>query len=429
MHLATPDISKLSIKRGANQAKRPSRRNIYIIVAIGLIAAALGLRATLFAPPIVVEIATVTTAYPSQQYTLLNATGYVVAQRKAAVSSKATGRLEWLGVTEGSVVKKGDVIARLENGDLKATLQQSSANVSGALAKMEEARAQQTAADAKLAEAQAEMIDAEAALKRANDLQAKGFVSASSTDTALARRDKASAALASAKASLNSSKAGISTAQASIAAANAGKLSSAVSLEYTLIRAPFDGVVVSKNANVGDIVTPFSSSVDAKGAVVNLADMSTLEIEADVSESSLYKIKPQQPCEIQLDALPDTRLRGEVSRIVPTVDRAKATILVKVRFLQPDSRVLPDMSAKVAFLSQAMPENRQKPVLAVRGDAVVDGAVYVVENNLAKRITVQLGEKLGELVEVKSGVKAGDRIVIKPDAKLKDGAEVKLVTP
>lgn len=427
--MATPDISKLSIKRGANQPVRGSRRNLYIIAAVVVVAGFIGLRATLFKPPVNVEIATVTTAYPSQQYTLLNATGYVVAQRKAAVSSKATGRLEWLGVTEGSVVKKGDVIARLENGDLKATLQQSSANVSGAVAKMQEAHAQQTAADAKLAEAKAEMIDAELALKRANDLQAKGFVSAASTDTALARRDKARAALASAEASLNSSKAGISTAQASIAAANAGKQSSAVSLDYTLIRAPFDGVVVSKNANVGDVVTPFSSSVDAKGAVVNLADMSTLEVEADVSESSLYKIKPKQPCEIQLDALPDTRLRGEVSRIVPTVDRAKATILVKVRFLQPDPRTLPDMSAKVAFLSQAVPESRQKPVLAVRGDAVIDNAVFVVENNVAKRMPVQLGEKLGDLVEIKSGVKAGDRIVIKPDAKLKDGAKVNTATP
>ena len=423
--MATPDLSKLSINR--NPSSQPSRgrsKKTYIIAAVVLLIAAWVLRATLFAPAISVELATVTTAYPSQQYTLLNATGYVVAQRKAAVSSKATGRLEWLGVTEGSVVKKGQIIARLENGDLQATLQQSSANVSGALARLQEAKAQQTAADARIDEMRAEVKDAEASLKRSHELQAKGFLSASATDAALARRDKALAALASAEANLNSSKAGINTAQASIAAANAGKQSSAVSLEYSVIRAPFDGVVLSKNANVGDVVTPFSSSVDAKGAVVNLADMSTLEVEADVSESSLYKIKTKQPCEIQLDALPDTRLAGEVSRIVPTVDRAKATILVKVRFLHPDQRVLPDMSAKVAFLSQEIPADRQKPVLAVRADAVVDNAIYRVEQGIAHRVSVQLGEKLGDLVEVKSGLNAGDRVVSKPDPKLKDGAKV-----
>ena len=122
-----------------------------------------------------------------------------------------------------------------------------------------------------------------------------------------------------------------------------------IAVEQTLIRAPFDGVVLTKNANVGDVITPFSSALEAKGAVVTMADMETLEVEADVSESNLPKVRLEQPCEIQLDALPDLRLRGVVQRIVPTVDRAKATVLVKIKFIDHAPQVLPEMSAKIAF--------------------------------------------------------------------------------
>jgi multidrug efflux pump subunit AcrA (membrane-fusion protein) len=143
-----------------------------------------------------------------------------------------------------------------------------------------------------------------------------------------------------------------------------------VAVDYTQIRAPFDGVIVSKAANVGDMVTPFSSATDSKGAVVSMVDMSTLEVEADVSESSLAKIRVAQPCEITLDALPDVRFRGRVSRMVPTVDRAKATVVTKVRFDAIDPRILPDMSAKVSFLAQEVTAEQQKPLLAVNPDAL-----------------------------------------------------------
>ena len=134
--------------------------------------------------------------------------------------------------------------------------------------------------------------------------------------------------------------------------AEANARNAEVAVDYTQIRAPFDGVILSKSANVGDMVTPFSSAADSKGAVVTMADMSTLEVEADVSESSLAKIRVGQPCEITLDALPGERFRGRISRMVPTVDRAKATVMTKVQFEAIDPRVLPEMSAKVSFLSQ-----------------------------------------------------------------------------
>ena len=166
--------------------------------------------------------------------------------------------------------------------------------------------------------------------------------------------------------------AGVANAQAAIAVAEANARNAQVAVDYTLIRAPFDGVIVSKAANVGDMVTPFSSAADSKGAVVSMADMGTLEVEADVSESSLAKIKVGQPCEITLDALPDTRFRGRISRMVPTVDRAKATVMTKVQFDAIDPRILPDMSAKVSFLSQEVTAEQQKPLLAVQPDALAD---------------------------------------------------------
>src|SRR5699024_7162028 len=144
-----------------------------------------------------------------------------------------------------------------------------------------------------------------------------------------------------------------------------------VAVEYTLIRAPFDGVILKKHADVGDVVAPLSPAIQSKGAVVSMADMNTLQVEADVSESNLMRVKINQPCEIQLDALPNKRFRGQVHMIVPTVDRAKATVLVKVRFLDKDSRILPDMSARVGFLSKELTPQELKPRTVVPASAIV----------------------------------------------------------
>ena len=192
-----------------------------------------------------------------------------------------------------------------------------------------------------------------------------------------------------------------------------------VAYDQTLIRAPFTGIVLTKSANVGDIVTPFSSASGTTGAVVTMADMETLEVEADVSESSIAKITVGQPAEIQLDAFPDLRLLGEVSRIVPTVDRSKATLLVKVAFVERDARVLPDMSAKIGFLSRALAADERKPVPAVRPDAIVkrDGrdVVFVVTRDekggdeRVKSQPVTVGAKVGDLVRV--DLAPGTRVV------------------
>nr|WP_309815894.1 efflux RND transporter periplasmic adaptor subunit [Caballeronia sp. LZ034LL] len=349
--------------------------------------------------PQAIETATVTSAYPSQSYTLLNATGYVVPQRKAAVASKGQGRVEWLGVLEGSVVKQGEVIARLESDDVAASLAQAQAQVKVAQANLQLQRA--------------ELKNAEVDLKRYRILVPQGAIPATQYDAALARFDKA-------QASINSDEAAILSARANAQAAQ-------VAVDQTVIRAPFDGVVLEKHANVGDNITPFSSASDSKGAVVTIADMKTLEVEADVAESNIARIAVDQPCEIQLDALPDVRFPGRVSRMVPTVDRSKATVLVKVRFVDRDARVLPDMSAKVAFLSKPVPPDQKQAVIAVQPSAVVTRGgkqvVYVISQDIAHEVPVTAGARIGDLLAVQ-GVKPGDVVALSPGETLKDGARV-----
>jgi RND family efflux transporter MFP subunit len=204
-------------------------------------------------------------------------------------------------------------------------------------------------------------------------------------------------------------------------------------VEYTLIRAPFDGVVVSKHANVGDVLAPFSSTTQSKGAVVSMADLDTLEVEADVSESSLLQVRPGQPCEIQLDALSDVRLRGIVQRIVPTVDRAKATVMVKVGFVDKDSRILPDMSAKVAFLSRALMPEELKPVTVVPASAIVERnghpSAFRVEGERVKEVLVDTAKTMGDLSTVRQGLDPGDQVVLQPPSQLRDGSAVRRVEP
>ena len=396
-----PDLSQLTIDRTIAPAARPRRRLWPWFAAAAVIAAAAVAGLAGFGTAQTVETAPVTTAYPSQAVTLLNATGYVVAQRKASVASKATGRLEWLGVMEGSRVKQGEVIARLENRDVGASREQAAANVRVAQANIEQARA--------------ELRDAESNLHRSRDLATKNYISGSALDAAVARFDKARAAV-------RSSEASAAVAQANLKAAE-------VAFDQTLIRAPFDGIVLTKSANVGDNITPFSQAADTKGAVVTMADMDTLEVEADVAESSLAKIRVGQPCEIQLDAVPGHRFAGAVNRIVPTVDRAKATVLVKIRFLERDGRVLPDMSAKVAFLEREVSAAERQPVTVVPRQAIVERAgekaVFVVTGGRAVRTRIEAGRTIGDAVQA-SGVRPGERVIVKPLDRIADGERVKV---
>lgn len=251
----------------------------------------------------------------------LTATGYVVAQRSAAVASKATGRLKILNVVEGDKVKKGQVLAELENDDLTALVNEREAFVRTQIARIESV--------------QAELTNATLEKDRAESLRKEKVISQSELDRALARYRRAAADLESEKASLGLAQSQLEKAR--------------IDLDYTRIVAPFDGTVLTKSADVGEVVAPFGSSTDARAAVVTIADMDSLEVEADVSEANISKVSPGQECEISLDAIPGRTYKGKVAKIVPTVDRAKATVMTKIKFLDRDERVLPQMSARVNF--------------------------------------------------------------------------------
>lgn len=396
------DISKLRLdKTGRRGYSKGSRRWLYragaaivIIAAVVLILKTTSVRE--------VRSGTVSLTYPSQAVTALNASGYVVAERKAALASKTTGTLVWLGVEEGSRVEKGQVVARLENEDLSAALAESRAAVSAARENLEAGLA--------------ELNDAKADFDRKKQLLDKGFIPRSSFDQAEARLKKAEAGADAARAQVNASRAASRGAEAA--------------LGYTFISAPFSGVVLTKNADIGDILTPLGAAANAKAAVVTIADLSTLQVEVDVAESNISKVRMGMPAEIQLDAFPDKRFSGKVHMIVPTADRTKASILVKVRFNEKPSGILPDMSAKVAFLTRELNESEKAPVKTVPAGAIITengkGHVFLIQDGRAGKTEVKAGERLGDSVAVE-GVREGSAIVLDPPEGLKDGEKIKVM--
>jgi RND family efflux transporter MFP subunit len=398
------DLSKLRIDQSAKKSVTGGRKKKPFIIAGVMILLVIGFvlyRMGVIAPSATVDVTTVARVYPAQSLSVLNASGYIVAQRKAAVASKMTGRLTDLMVEEGSRVKKGQILARMENADTAAMAEQAQANLANARAVLKQATV--------------ERDNLELDYNRYQKLIAGGYVSQAEYDLVKTRYLRAKEA--------------VGAALAAVGAAEAALAGARVNFDYTMIRAPFDGVVLTKNADVGDIVTPLSASATSKAAVVTLADMDSLQVEVDVSETSITLIRVGQPCDIQLDALSEKRFRGVVHAVVPTVDRSKATVLVKVRFLDKDARMLPDMSAKVAFLSRELAAEELAPRLAVDASAVVvrkeKNVVYRVDENKVRETVVELGGKLGDMREVLSGVKPGDRVVLKPQG-LKDGSRIQV---
>lgn len=401
--MAKNDLSGLKIEERFTSTP-PRRWGRWLWGVIGLLLLAVG--ATLYLTrPVAVETTTVSLLHPSQTFTLLNASGYVVAQRKAAVAAQSTGRLVWLGVEEGSRVTTGQVLARLESREAAAALDQARAH----LAVMQAARV----------EAEAEERDAQRNDGRMRELLARGYISPAEADISQTRLER--------------SRGTTQAAIANIAVAAAAVRGAEVALDNTQIRAPFDAVVLTKNADIGDIVTPLGAAANAKSAVVSIADLASLQIEADVSESNLSRIHPGQPCEIVLDAIPDRRFRGELVTIVPTADRSKATVLVKVRFTVLDPRILPEMSARVAILERPITTAEEQAKLVIPATAVQDDngrkIVFRLDGKRVQAVTVTLGPPLGDQLEVLSGVAAGEKLVLRPLEKMRDGRRVTQVQP
>lgn len=388
----TDDLASLRIERSAKREflRKPRRVRRIVVVAILLLllAGVFFLLRTLLFPGVEVRLATASYNSPAQLQAVLTASGYVVARRKAAVASKGTGQLVYLGVQEGDDVKKGQVIARLDDKDVVAALERAKENL-------------------RLAEA--DLNEAKQNLERQKVLLEKTFIAPAEFDAAEARYKRVLASIAAARAAVKEAEAAV---------------------ENTRITAPFDGTVLSKNADIGEIVAPLAGAASSRAAVVTIADLSSLELEADVSEANIPRVFANQPCEITLDAYPERRYPGYVGKIVPTADRAKATVMVKVKFKSYDRRVLPEMSAKVNFLPEGLKnvEELTKPLLTVPDSAVAarngKDVVYQVREGKAVEVPVVLGQRIGNQVEIKEGLKAGDKVIASADEKIRPGTRV-----
>lgn len=390
METKTVDLSSLKIDRSnQNNKKIKSRWILYFGLLIVLLIAGYFIITSFSNKAIEVKMTTVVMQTPGRSGAVLTASGYIVAQRKASVSSKGTGVLVYLGVVEGDKVKAGQIIARLDDRDI--------------VAQFDEAKSS-------LQLFQAQLTEVENNYNREKELFSRGLSSQQSLDQA--------------ESAYKSLLANIEIAQARIRAAE-------VALENMIIRSPFDGTVLTKNAELGEIVAPFGASTTSRAAVVTIADMNSLMVETDVSESNIEKIKQDMDCEIVLDANPGKSYQGYVFKIVPTADRSKATVLVKVGFKNYDNRVLPEMSAKVSFLSEKSKEEKEQvPVLTAPLSAVEDinskKVSYIVVDDVAVQKEISTGRLFGNYVEILSGLVEGDKIINNLDDKIKDGVQVKI---
>lgn len=390
------DLNALKINRSKEEYHSGSlfagsKVIVISVIIIILFAAAYFIAKPMFNPAVEVRMTTAVLKSANEANAILTASGYIVAQRKASVASKGTGKLVYLGVVEGDRVKKDQIIARLEDNDIRAQHAQALANL-------------------KLAEAN--LKEAEKNFNRQKQLIKSGFTTDAELELAESNYLKVLANIDYARATLQVAE---------------------VALENTLIRAPFDGTVLTKNADVGEIVAPFAASSSSRAAVVDLADMKSLQVEADVSESNIEHITAGQDCEITLDAYPETRYPGYVAKIVPTADRSKATVMVKVGFKDYDSRVLPEMSAKVSFLTERQDSNNasEKAMLVIPSSAVTvregKSIVFTVANDVVNQKEITTGRQMGEYIEVLSGLSSGDRIIDKADEKITRGTKVKVI--
>jgi RND family efflux transporter MFP subunit len=376
---APADLSSLRIRR---EEKRPGGPRGWllagaVVIVLAGVAAFLLTGSTLRPPK--VEVVTASVVTEGQATTLLTATGYVEAERKADLSPKITSRITELNVTEGSRVKTGDVIARLDRTDLNA----------------------------QLAEASANWTNAKAELSRQRSLYDQALTPKSVLDGAVANE-----------------------------AATRARVDYTMALiGYTEIRAPFAGVVTAKRAFVGEAVSPFGSSPSgggSGGAIVTLVEFSSLYVGADVNESNLSKLSPKQPAEITLDAAPDKVYHGYLRQIVPAADRQKATVRVKVSFHDADEKILPDLSARVSFTAEATQgkSSRSRILVPKAAIASVDGksGVFRIAEGRAKFVPVETGGELQGQIEIVKGLQGGERLISvaalgKP---LKDGEKVRV---
>ena len=408
---APPDLSKLRINRDHPPA--PLRRALGRNLAIGL--GALVIVAVVLmigrgrGVPVQTAVATpiASGGEPGSAEASVTANGYVVARTRASVAAKLPGRIADLRVSEGSNLKKGEIIATLDNDDYRAQAAQAEAALLTSRADLTEARAAR------------DVAAKEAERLRSMRAQSPGIVAEQDYDAAASRESQAAARAQAAEARIQSA-----VANRSFARAN---------LENTVIRAPFTGTVLRKEAEVGEVVAPSVGGGLTRGAVVTMADLTTLEVEVDVNEAYIARVRKGQPAKITLDAYPDTAFRGEVRQVVPTADRQRATVQVKVSIVDRDPRILPEMGARVDFLADtargarpatAGPLRFRVPATAVR-EVGGETVVWLVRDGRLESRVVQGGPVSGGFREIRSGLAGGELLLVGGVEEPRAGMRVK----
>ena len=466
------DLNPLRIERGERSPARRRRRRGRWIGVLAILALAGGL-VWLFRAPLAgladrvrlpeVRVVRVSKSSPLAASAVSGtaANGYVVASKRAALSADTPGRIVEINVTEGSLVEKGQVVARLYADEYRAALRRAEADLEGARAAVARAGAERQAAqadreratagvavaEAELAEALAGRKLAELELERFQKLQAQDVENQRRVDEARAELERATAAEDGARAALEAAGAvnAVANAQLAVAEANlqigaaqirvmeAVRDQARATLEKTEVRAPFDGIVVLKDAEVGEVVSPNSLGGNSRGSVVTMVDLASLEVQVELPETSISAIEIGMPANIYLDAFPADAYAGDVRRIWPTANRQKATIEVRVGFLEPDRRLRPEMGARVVFAPQAPRSDgagEAERVLVPTSSVVrVDGqaGVFVLERDVARFRGVEPGgERAGRLL-IESGLEGGETILADPPDSLQDGDRVRKV--
>jgi RND family efflux transporter MFP subunit len=404
---AKPDLGSLRIHDGQRKGSQAGKRVITILLVLLLLggiaaAAAYALRNT---KP-VVDVTTVTGA-DTGAHAALNASGYVTPRRRATIAAKITGRVTSVHFDEGTRVQEGQLLATLDDSDVQRALSS--------------AKADRDSAEAAIADYVVQLRNADRELVRAQKLQAAGVQTQEALDNAVTAADSLKAKIALAKQQVAASKARIDEAQQAV--------------DNTIIRAPFAGIVVSKDAQVGEMVSPVSAGGGfTRTGIATVVDMKSLEMEIDVNESYIARVHEGQRVKAFLDAYPDRELGGFVRTVIPTADRQKATVKVRITFDKIQDFILPDMGIKVSFLEDEEKKKpgdaAAKPVATLTQDALRDDGsqkiVYLLKDDHAERRAVTVGKAHGTDVEILAGLNPGDTVIVKPPATLKDGEAVEV---
>jgi RND family efflux transporter MFP subunit len=396
------DLAALRIDRASDD--RPPRRWVrWFILAVVIAGAAFAVWSWIGRDrPIPVQVASITVRPAGTQAAVLNASGYVTARRRATVSAKITGKVIAVDVEEGMTVHEGQVLARLDDVEPRASL---------ALAE-----AQVDAAKRALRENEVRLAEANITSRRATELLAVGVGTQAELDAARANVDSIAAR--------------ISALEQQVVVAERQAVLARTAVDNTIVRAPFSGVAISKDAQPGEMVSPISAGGGfTRTGICTIVDMRSLEIEVDVNESYINRIRPNQRVTALLDAYPDWQIPARVITTIPAADRQKATVLVRIGFLELDPRILPDMGIKVTFLREEEPSpSAPAPVtLAPRTAIKSDGSgsfAFVVQDDVVERRAVQTGGTDGDRIEIRAGLGPGDRVVVSPPDTLAAGSRI-----